>query len=154
MPELNPTFGDLGDISSEDLEAELGPRGQVHDMTVTSYDAIPNEEGARRKYTDVFQVICDIRAEKVVASLNRMTKRRDPATGKMVTDDRAQAEAGARMIGSVVIPAEREAFIDLLDDPERAFAKSMFDDLVVTVSISRSWPPAPRARRLRWEIGR
>jgi len=144
MPELNPTVGDLGDLTPEQLEEKLGPKGTVHLLNVTSYDAIAtwpvmDENGddvldddgevklARHKYVDTFHVICDIRVEKVVVALNKMTKHRDPETGKMVVDDRAQAEAGARMIVGVVIPSERQEFLDLLDDPDRAFADDWFD---------------------------
>ena len=135
MPDPTPirepiVVGDLSDLSPEELDEELGLNGIVHDLVVVAYDMVPDPATrARERHEYTFHIVCDLRSEKIIATLNRMAKTRNPTTGEMETDDNAVAISNARMICNVVVPHERNAFLDVLEDPNLAFGKKFWGQL-------------------------
>lgn len=121
-----PIFGEVADVAAEFDEHP----DDIVPFTLVAYDAVPHPaddahpDGPwRQRYTRTFHAVPKIKGEKVIAGYAR-GKRADDGTPMI------DAHSLSRMILSMLVNAERDEFLDFLEDPNLAFAGEMFGQVM------------------------
>lgn len=109
MPsKTTPTFGVIND------ESELGLDYTPVEFHLVAYDLVADPAtGKRDPHTMVFHAIPDLKAERVIPALAR---------GK---GGEIAVESLGRIIMGMIVPEERDAFLDALEDPNLAYSGDM-----------------------------
>jgi len=130
-----PIFGDLpSDLSSEEMDAALAldnPR-PVEPLRIVGYSAEKDERGARQRFEFRFDVSVSMRPERLIAALNRAEHVRNPETGKR--EPRLAPDDAARLIADIVVPEQRERFIETMERRDLVFSEHMLETLVKWIS--------------------
>lgn len=104
-----PTFGQIED------EKELGLDYEPVPFQLVAYDMVPDPAtGDRAAHTFVFHAIPDMRAERLI-----------PATAKGKKGE-VDVQSLGRILLGMIVPEERDDFLDTLEDPNLAYSGDMF----------------------------
>jgi hypothetical protein len=110
---MTPVFGEIADPESE-FQVDLD---QVVEFTLVGYDFVPNPvDGSRSPHRRTFHAVPEIPAEKIIGGFAR-------STGRGI-----DISSLSKMILSMLIPEEREAFLDFIEDPNLTFVPAMIED--------------------------
>jgi hypothetical protein len=110
---MSPVFGEIAD---PEVEFEVDP-DKVVELTLVGYDFVPNPvDGSRAPHRMVFHAVPEIPAEKVIGGFAR-------SSGRNI-----DISSLSKMILHMLIPEEREAFLDFIEDPNLTFVPAMIED--------------------------
>jgi hypothetical protein len=108
-----PTFGQTDDFEEFEGKERLP-------ITLVGYDFVPHPTtGHREEYTLTIDVVPSLPSEKVIGAFARSEKR-----------GQIDVPSLSKIVLSMVVPEDRERFLDFIENPDLAFTGAMFEGTI------------------------